>query len=1181
MGKTISNLRHRFLLMLCLAFVTCSSVLAQSGVSIRFKDAPLKEVLESVSKQSNYKFVYTDELKIDGYKVTVESNNDSAENLFNKIFKSANISYAVKGNQVVLGVIKVAPQVVQAPTRPVKITGVVLEQENGESLPGVTVQNVTRNNMVSSDLDGKYSIDAAPGDKLLFSSIGMANYEVVIGKAAVVNVEMKADAIALSDVVVTGYQTLSKERATGSYNVIKAEQLEKPSSNIASRLIGTSAGVQTKTDADGNVSFEIRGQTSLTATAQPLVVVDGFPIQGSFSTINPNEVENITILKDAAAASIWGAKSANGVIVVTTKSGRTGRAAGDRQVKVELSSFWKISPKMEYDYINPYASSAEIIDYEQKGFDTNFFGGPWAPKEDGSSQSHLVGSHSLAVLAMNENRLGRLSDADLQVTLANLRNTDNRQAIKDYILDNPFTQQYNVNISNATDRMSNMLSLMYEGNTGSYQGYNKKRYNIGYRTKVNVFKWLDFSFAGNFNMDDTKDNTYSYAGSPYETFVNEDGSRVRMDGSYYMPNMKKYVPMDKFPYKDWTFNPLDERDAKNYRTTRYNIRAQGGLTVKIIKGLTVDSKIQYEQEKVSTRNILDESSISVRSTINQASSWDKKTNEITRNLPLGSWLDQTKGDIDSYNWRNQLNFNRGFNNDKHQVSFIAGTEIYDITVQSTTSPRTYGYNDDKLTVGTFPNGVGGSGAYRINNWMGSSQTFAYTHSYKYSTERYFSLFANASYTFDSKYTVSGSYRTDASNLITDDPKYRYSPFWSVGASWNMTSEDFIKNTTWLDRLIVRATFGYNGNVDRSTSFLPLISIGGTQNSYINDYTASISSYGNPALRWEKTGTFDLGVDYSMLKGKLYGKIDFYNKKSKDLIVSMSIPSVNGTNTQKLNAAEMTNRGFELELGSSLRILGNDITWTGGITFAYNYNNIDNLFKTKYNASDLYGGGTAAYVQGYNANALWAFQYAGIRNYGTEKNPNWQPVVQGSGDEVYDFNAWTPGDGRDYMLNMGTKVAPYTASLTSSFKIYDFNLSFIFTGKFGHVFNGMTFNYPSMSGGSALPNNLYSEVLNADPSQRVPIPFGKAEPKYYFWDRFYPYLDYRVQNANHIRCQEVNITYNLPKSISKKVGISNARFYAQGNNLFVIHNNKYNEDPEFPSGTRRPRAAFTFGLNLTF
>lgn len=463
----------------------------------------------------------------------------------------------------------------------------------------------------------------------------------------------------------------------------------------------------------------------------------------------------------------------------------------------------------------------------------------------------------------------------------------------------------------------------------------------------------------------------------------------------------------------------------------------------------------------------------------------------------------------------------------------------------------------------------------------SNGRFDYTNSYTYTTDRYFSLYANAAYTLDEKYTLSGSVRTDASNLITDDPKYRYAPFWSVGASWQISKEAFMQDIDWIDRLTVRATYGYNGNVDKSTSFRPLISVNSTQNTYTHDFTASIQSFGNPDLRWERTGTWDFGIDYSFLGGKLAGKIDVYSKLGKDLMASMSIPSVNGTSSQSLNAAKMTNRGIELEVGTQLPVYEDKIVWTGNLNFSYNKNKIQELYKATYEAYELYGGGTRAYVEGYDANTLWVFEYAGIENRGTEENPDWQPVVKGENGETFDFTGWTTGNGLNYLKNAGTKVAPYAFGFSNSFKIYNFDLSFLITGKFGHKFMRTGFNYPSMSGGSALPNKYYSEVVNSDPMDMVPIPFDKSEPRYYFWDRFYPYLDYLVESAAHIRLQEVNLTYNMPKHWMQRIGINQCSVYVQGNNLCTWLKNKYKEDPEHPLGTTPLQATYTFGLRFDF
>ena len=1169
-----------FLLFLFCFVVPAKTLLAQS-VTVNFKNVPLINVLKEIQKQTSFTFVYSNSLVDVNKKVSINAAKEEIVPLMNKLLAGTDITFKIVEKQITLSPkefknAKAEPSVGQNGKQGVKIIKGVVFDETKLPLPGVSIQNLTARTGAFSDNKGEYTLEVKNGDKLLFSSIGMLSQQVTVtGESLIYNQELAIDNIALQDIVITGYQTLSKERATGSFNIIKAEQLEKPATNLGQRLIGTAAGVQTKMDVNGNVSFEIRGQTSLLATAQPLIVVDGFAIQGTLSSINPNDVESVTILKDAAATSIWGARSANGVIVITSKSGMGSKKGG---VKVDFNTFLKYSPKTDINYQNPYATSTEIIDYEQKGFSTNFFGGPWVPLPN--SNTSLTGSYSAAVEAMNEARMGYITTAQLNATLDKLRQIDNRQQIKDYMLQNPFTQQYNLNISGSNDRMTNVLALMYEGSKQSYVGDDTKKYMANYRSNIKVFKWLDFFFSGSFTMTDQANNGSVYNGTPYHTLVNDDGTRAVVPYGLYMPNMLRHVPMSKFPYTDWSYNPISENEGKDFNKRTLNARAQAGLTFKVIEGLTIDSKILYEMLNTEEKNIYDESTYTVRSAINFASTWDKTTGTITSNLPKGGFLDQKRSYTTAYDWRNQVNYNKLFK-EKHQISFIAGAEVSDRVYQEFESPRTYGYNDETLTVGTFPNGVGGSGVYALKNWMGSAQTFKYANIYSYNTDRFFSLYGNASYTFDSKYTLSGSARTDASNLITDDPKYRYAPFWSVGASWAISKEKFMSGISWLDRLLIRATYGYNGNVDKSTSFMPLINVTGAQNIYIQDYTASVGSYGNPTLRWEKTGTINLGADFDMFNGKLYGKLDVYNKKGKDLIVAMSIPSVNGTASQKLNMAEMTNRGIEIELGSSLRLKDNDIVWVGNVNFSYNKNKIDKLFKATYAASDLYGGDTKAYVQGYDANTLWSFKYAGVVDKGVAGSPNWQPVVQGKGTDVYDFTGWTPGDGRDYMLNMGTKVAPFALGFSSTFKIYDFDLSFIVTGKFGHVFNGFSFNYPSMSGGSALPNKLYDEISKSDPSERVPIPFGKSEPRYYFWDRFYPYLDYLVQNANHVRMQELNITYNMPKKLVSKIGINSAKIFAQANNLFTISNNKYNEDPEFPLGSLRPQASFTFGLNLAF
>lgn len=404
------------------------------------------------------------------------------------------------------------------------------------------------------------------------------------------------------------------------------------------------------------------------------------------------------------------------------------------------------------------------------------------------------------------------------------RKYNNHDQIKKYLLQNPIVHQENVSVNIATERSSNTLSAMYQNSRQHYKKYNANEYMVNFRNRTHLFKWLDFNFNGSYRYSKNDNSGIGLPDmSPYEMLVDEKGDLIRYSNYVDLNYVDRNVPIEKFPYSDWSWNPIEEMNNRELITTNTNARVQAGLTVKFWEGLTFDSRIQYELIDSYTHNYYNENTYTVRNTVNAASSWDKETNEVTANLPTGGFLDQNRSRYDVLTIRNQLNFNHTFA-EKHAIAFVAGIETIDRTYQYFGYPRTYGYNDETLSVGNFPNGIGGTGVYQLTNWQGSNQTFGYQNSFSYTTDRYFSAFGNLSYTFDDRYTVSGSVRTDASNLITDDPKYRYAPFWSVGASWQIGKEKFMQDVAWVDALTLRATYGYNGNVDKSTTFKPLVNI---------------------------------------------------------------------------------------------------------------------------------------------------------------------------------------------------------------------------------------------------------------------------------------------------------------------------------------------------------------------
>lgn len=1068
--------------------------------------------------------------------------------------------------------------------------------ENGEPLMGVTVVVPGTQKMTVTDKNGQFFLAGADANDMLeVSYIGKQTVRRKAG-ASPMRIVVSDDVNLMDEVLVTGYQTISRERATGAFGKVDSDHLSQPTANIGERLVGTVAGLSSVTDANGDISFQIRGLTTLVASNKdPLLIVDGFPVEASISTLNPNNIESVTVLKDAAAASIWGAKAANGVIVITTKDGKAAQNA-EGGVKVSFNAMLKYSPKIDNDYYTANASSNEIIDWQIYTFKNNNFG-RMALIGDGNSNNNLrynYNSYSNLFVMLNENRLGYVTDSELEAYIAKIRTQDNSDQIKDYLLDNPFVQQYDLNIAQNSERVNSNFSLLYENNHQYLKGNKRDKYTFNANTTVKLYKWLDFNVNGTFHYNIQENNGQTFKGPGFEMLLDENGNYTdvvrsyesRNDRFFYTPNIKRYLNWEEFPYQDWGYNPIQEMRGRDYTTKTLNARIQAGLNFKLAKGINFESKFQYEILNTDTRNIDDETTWATRSTINIAATSDKtRTGAVTANLPKGSILKQDRSYTDSYNWRNQFNLNRTFA-DRHEVTFIAGMEISDRVYKTVTNPPTYGYNDETLAVGKIT-------SLTYKNYFNSNTTFSnYVNSYTYQHDRYFSAYGNLAYTLDGKYTLSASARTDASNLITDDPGYRYAPFWSIGGKWMASKEQFAQDWTWLDMLALRVTYGFNGNVDRSTTIQPVIKYNTAQDVLLQDYTATISSYGNPVLRWEKTGTIDVGFDISVLKGKLTAKFDFYNKKGKDLLATINLPAVTGAASNKINAAEMTNRGFELELGTYQRF--GDVRWHGALTLSYNKNKIDKMIHASYTGFELSGqaeddSGMSAdvrYREGYDANTLWSYAYGGMINTGTDASPAWYPSIMQGDKKVAVVDNQT-GDWSDYMINSGTRVAPWNTSLSSTFSWKNFDLSFLITGKFGHKFRSLSFNYPMYA--AFLPNKAMSDAISQNGDIYFPFAaepysdytYGKAMGSdMNWWTRYTRYMEYGIESATLFRIQELTLAYTLPRSIVDMIGIGGLKVYLKGNNLHTFTFNKYDEDPEFPLGTIRPVAAYTLGLNIT-
>lgn len=1135
---------------------------AQKNVTLNLKSVNVKDFFNEVTKQTGLNFICKSDLANQLPRVTVQEKNTPVRQMLAKVFAQLGCNYEIEGNFVT-----VTRKQTGGLNRPLSGT---VRDASGEPLIGVTVALANSNVRTITDNDGHYQLNIpATACEVEFSYIGTESYtlQVAGGNSALRrNVTLESDNL-LDEVVVTGYQTISKERTTGSFDKINAKDLEtRPTADLSSALQGMVAGMQATENEDGTVTFAIRGQSTLYADAQPLIVVDGFPIEGTFTSINPNDVESVTILKDAAAASIWGARSANGVIVITTKKSH------DKKLKVQGKAFWRIQTNPDLDYVLNQASSKSTVDYEIKGNEMGWdMGYAYTP----TLSNFYGGALSQAQELYFKHKYFGLSESAMNAGLDELRNRSNRQQLKDYLMQTALLQQYNVNLQGGSEKLSNYLSLMYEKNDERTikRGYN--RFMLNYNNEYKFNKYITATVGATLqkrSQDQTGVTLQEFTElSPYDMIKNADGSYAYQP--YIYDNlMIDQVDTSSFPYSDFSYNMLREVENRKYKTTTSNYRVQLGLNFKIIKGLNYDIKYQYERNEYTTTQYDNEETFFVRDRVNFYSDFNTQTGAATKSyLPAGGIKRSRNGVNFNDVFRNQLNYSNIFG--KHDITAIAGIEMSRYVNRSTTNPTVYGYVATTNTA-QIP-------GYGQNDNIGNLYDYSYYNTdyfnslattYTDREDRYLSYYGNVGYMFDERYGASFSIRSDGSNFVSKDASLRWSPMWSAGVKWNVHKEGFMRDASWVNRLSLRATYGINGNAEKTTS--PETLIYTYTNSTIHGTAGYVVNYGNPLLKWERTKTFNVGADFSLFNNVLSGKIDYYNRFSVDVIGNVTVPSAYGTSTQRFNNAEISNKGVEMELTGNFKVNPIGLGIRSTITYAYNKNKIEKLYNPSLYCYQLVDPST--FVEGKPIGTIYSYEFAG-----TEDGIPYVYGLNGEKSTINDLQLHNRELGLNVLSYSGTTVPPHTLGWNTQLSWNGLQLSFFITGKFGGVFRA-PFYAPPVVGSSKTFISAQIDLYGESDGTLYPTWPNKDEIWMYRWDRYIPNLSYFVENADFIKLKEVDLSWNLPKKWLRAINLQGASLFVQARDLGLIWAaNKYDYDPEWLPGTNKPSASITFGANINF
>ena len=718
-------------------------------------------------------------------------------------------------------------------------------------------------------------------------------------------------------VVSTGYQDIPKERATGSFSTISNKQFNlKVSSDVISRIADMVPGVYLDKPNSAQATITIRGISTIFANSQPLIVVDNFPYEGDISNINPNDVENITVLKDAAAASIWGARASNGVIVIVTKKAKAGKA-----LQVEINSNLTITEKPRLLNDPSFLGAKEDIEMQQYLFDLGYYNRKL-------SNTTTYPDVPDAVEVMNSIHTGQIDAAAGQQQLDMLAKRDVRNDLLKYMYRRPNYQQYSIILRGSSAINNWSLSAGYDKKLENRYTDRNDRLTLHAANRITLFNKLHLVADMTYTRTNAQANTDYYTDFtyPYSQLADAQGNATPVR-TYATHRGSVIDTIGRQGYLDWHYRPLQEIQLMNNPRVTNHFRLATGADYELFRGLIADIKFQYESAQGELLWDQDINTYYVRNLINSYTQRDPVTGELSYPIPLGNILDRDNSTMNSYSVRGQLNYTRQWNN-RNVITALAGIEKRE-TKTGDIQTRWYGYDP---ATGNFAS-VNYETYYATN--LGYGGTIPYGDVQYGTTDRNRSVFTNASYTRDEKYTFSASARKDESNLFGVRANQRGVPLWSAGASWLISREKFYHSGA-IPFLKLRATYGYNGNAYKDASAFLTIQYSPDYNYLVpgNAQVASITHPPDPELRWEKVRVINLALEFETVNRRLSGSVEYYRKSGIDLIGDIYLaPSVGGNySTYRGNIANTQGHGVDMQLNSNN--LSGRFQWTTTLNFSF-------------------------------------------------------------------------------------------------------------------------------------------------------------------------------------------------------------------------------------------------------
>ena len=1104
-----------------------------------------------------------------------------------------------------------------------QITGQVLDRADGTPLVGATVfiapeETQAKNYNPQGTIvyeQGRFAFKLPVSvKKVVVSYLGYEAQTIDISGKSNFTIYLSATESKMDAVVVTGYQRIEKRKLTSSIANVKMADIARDGvASVDEMLSGSIAGLTSTptTGAPGGASkVKIRSTVTLNGNTDPLWVLDGMPLEGndipsdwsskenvdnlynmSIAGLNPADIEDITVLKDAAATAIYGARAANGVIIITTKKGRRNQAT---RVNVSASLF--VTDRPNLDKLNLMNASQKVdlelalaangrLNYRQN------MGGVARILDQADERT-----------ALREGGFAALTP-ETQAAINALRKdgTDWGKEIYQVALN----QQYSFSISGGGNKASYYFSGGYYDEQGTTVGTGFERLNLTMKTDYDLLKNLRFGasvFVGqNKNSSYLSDTDVFTNPSQYTRTVNPYLNAYNPDGSYlYDPDMTaRQRDSDVLDY-----NYFEERNNTEYTLKTRSIKTIFDLDYQPVKGLRLYTQFGLQVDNSMTEKMAQENSYFTRKYARNS------VVDGVRYMPEGGVIQNWNSDMSQYNWKAQIEYSGTFAK-KHELDLMAGMEMRG-TTNTTIHTKGFGYDHKTMVTEPMPIPSGDAGERLAN----SSYFKQYQKSFY--ENRYLSYFFTGSYTYDNRYTIFGSMRYDGTNLFGVDPKYKFNPMWSISGAWSVNHEKFLRNAKWLDNLRLRASYGAQGNIDRSTS--PYIlgtwttrNVGGSFEDAI-----FVSSPPNQNLRWETTYTWNAALDFAALENRIGFTFEIYGRNSKNLITTRTIPQETGFTSTSSNFGEMSSKGIEFTL-NTVNVRTRDFRWETSINIAHNTDRVDKVHidENSYTPSK----------EGYSSSAVFAYKTAGLDEYGIPMF--WKDGQKVSLREFTDFRLDKTDYGffvlydpqvstsqsaiRNNLSYIGSQNPNITGGFNNRFYYKNFDLSVSCNFVFGQLVKRTPFYSPTQTSPGENNTTEIGQVWSPENTSGIyPALTGNLKPDGTTWsgwdeweanpDPYYLYnwileqynsisgaslfdnLDIWYKKINYFRVNSIRLGYAFPEKITRKLHMAGLRIHFEARNPFVIASNYdgYFDPETYGSIYSQPMArTYSVGLNITF